>query len=321
MPSVRFLASKYVTSRTAQGRFRGRTPRNNSYVLGRFCDRIGPDMEPGDLRRDHFERWLERPAALSTKHSEFSVVRAWVQWMVEHDYLRRDPTIGVRPPRLPRSVPHRVDDTKVSLLLEHCPDIRGEAMVLLMAESALRCCEVANLEIGDVDFQAMTIRVTGKGGHERVVPLCEASASAVRRYLDERPSPAGPMFRSYTRTDRGLSAQYISNRVCRWMSLAGLRPERVGDARGQHPSAHWMRHGAAQAVIEAGGDPRTVQTLLGHQSLATTSRYTGLAQLSEMRRAMVGRQLGSAKGARRGVSRCDDSADDDDLSGDGAEVA
>lgn len=303
MASISALAHEYVTQRTRQGIFTGTTPRTVSSILHRFTRLIGPEREPASLTRRDIEAWLERDVATSTKRNQLSTVTTWLGWMVEHGHIKRDPSIGVRGPRQPRSVPHRVDDDQVAQLLDVAPDPRAELIILLMSESGLRCAEVASLEIGDIDTYSQVVKVTGKGGHEREVPLCPNTADALARYLEESPAATGPLIRSYAHARKALTPQYVSSRVRYWMTLAGLRPEKVGRARGRHPSAHWMRHGCAQAVIEAGADPRTVQTLLGHQSLATTSRYTGLARLEEMRQAMEGRQYGEQRGEKRGEPR------------------
>lgn len=301
--SISLLAHEYTRQRTQQGIFTGTTPRTISSILHRFTRAIGPDREPGTITRRDLEAWLERDIALSTKRNQFSAVRTWLRWMVERGYIKKDPSIGVRMPRQPRSVPHRVDDEQVSRLLAVAPDARAQLIILLMSESGLRCAEVATLEVGDVDTYNRVVKVTGKGGHQREVPLCPNTATALRRYLEECPAVTGPLIRSYASARRALTPQYISQRVRHWMTLAGLRPEKVGAARGRHPSAHWMRHGCAQAALEAGADPRTVQTLLGHQSLSTTSRYTGLANMGEMRKAMEGRQYGTRLGSVGGTKR------------------
>lgn len=289
MATVADRTHEYVRTRTLQGLFRGTTPRTVDSVLHTFATAVGRDRDANSLTRADIERWMERDVAPSTKRNQFCAVRAWCRWMVEHGYIRRDPTVGIRPPRQPRSVPHRVDDGEVSELLYVLPDTRAELIVMLMSESALRCGEVATLQVGDIDLFGKVIRVTGKGGHEREVPLCPNTMDALQRYLAEFPTTVGPLVRSYAHPRKALSAGYISGRVAKWMAEAGLRPERIGPARGQHPSAHWMRHGAAQAAIENGADPRTVQTLLGHESLQTTSRYTGRAAVAKMREAMEGR--------------------------------
>lgn len=319
MPTLRVLSHLYITQRTDQGLFTGATPKTVRTTLTRFCELVGAEREPSSLTRRDMERWLERPdLAASTRRNQFGVVRAWIRWLVERGHLRRDPTIGVRTPRQPDRVPRRVHADAVTLLLAAAPDERAQVVLLLMYEEGMRCCEVARAQIGDVDLFEAVMLVRGKGNKQREVALGEATAAAIRRYLSAHPAPAGPLIRSYAQLGHALSAGYVSSRVCKWMTDAGLRPEKIGNSRGQHPSGHWLRHTAAKESVEVGADLRDVQSFLGHSSLQTTSVYVGLTPVSKLRQVMerrsVARRPGVAVGDRPGRY----AADQFDLAGDGA---
>jgi site-specific recombinase XerD len=147
----------------------------------------------------------------------------------------------------------------------------------------LDLCEVATLQLADLDFIDHTARVVGKGGHERLLPLSEETWTVLERYLDEQPLTAGPLIRSY-RTHGGLRADTISGLVGEWMSAAGIK-HRPRDGI----SAHALRHSAATDMLRSGAHLRDVQAALGHASLSTTQRYLPTV-VNDLRTAMGGRR-------------------------------
>lgn len=141
----------------------------------------------------------------------------------------------------------------------------------------------------DYDPAAATIEVTGKGLHERVVPVPGEVAAVLDRYLSTVGVMSGPLIRSSRIPSRGLSAETISTYVSRWMADAGVK---VGRWDGR--SAHALRHTAASDVLDVCGDLRVVQAMLGHEHLSSTSIYLRRAKLDQLRAAMEGRDYGQA---------------------------
>ena len=147
--------------------------------------------------------------------------------------------------------------------------LRDRALVELLYGAGLRVSEAVGLEKSGVDLESRIVRVLGKGGKERLVPLGRPAAEAVRRYLalgrahlDRRYRPelflnarGGPL----TRAGAFLVLRRLADR-------AGLEPGRV------HP--HLLRHSFATHLLEGGADLRSVQEMLGHADLGTTERYT-----------------------------------------------
>ena len=134
--------------------------------------------------------------------------------------------------------------------------LRNRALVELVYSAGLRSAEAVGLDLGDVDFEQELVRVRGKGGKERVVPLGEVAAHAVARYLrDARPELA-----------RGAEdALFLSTR--------GRRLD-TSTLRRLLPHPHRLRHSFATHLLEGGADLRTIQELLGHASLSTTQVYS-----------------------------------------------
>ena len=142
---------------------------------------------------------------------------------------------------------------------------RDRAILETLYATGCRASEVASLRVGDVQLDAAYLRCVGKGNRERVVPLGRAAIAALRLYLGGPPElpRETPLFR--TRAGKALSRVDLWALVKKYCRRAKL-PETV--------SPHTLRHSFATHLIANGADLRAVQELLGHQSIATTQRYT-----------------------------------------------
>src|SRR6185295_12005771 len=169
-----------------------------------------------------------------------------------------DASLGPRrPPRLPEAPKREEIEAIVDSLDGEGPlALRNHALVELVYSAGLRSAEAVGLDLGDVDFEQEHVRVRGKGGKERVVPLGEEAAHVVARYLREaRPELA-----------RGANdALFLSTR--------GRRLD-TSTLRRLLPHPHRLRHSFATHLLEGGADLRTIQELLGHSSLSTTQVYS-----------------------------------------------
>jgi site-specific recombinase XerD len=169
-----------------------------------------------------------------------------------------DASLGPRrPQRLPEAPKREEIELIVDSLDGHGPlGLRNHALVELVYSAGLRSAEAVGLDLADVDFEQEHVRVRGKGGKERVVPLGEEAAHVVARYLREaRPELA-----------RGANdALFLSTR--------GRRLD-TSTLRRLLPHPHRLRHSFATHLLEGGADLRTIQELLGHSSLSTTQIYS-----------------------------------------------
>ena len=142
-------------------------------------------------------------------------------------------------------------------------------MLELAYASGLRVEELRTLRTADLDFESEAVRVRGKGGKERVVPIGEPAQAALRRYLETaRPALAGrdsgeTLFLSVR--GRPLHTSDVRRRLERWVRAAGLE---------SGVSPHALRHSFATHLLEGGADLRSIQELLGHSSVSTTQVYT-----------------------------------------------
>lgn len=279
------LADIYLRRRIRNGELDALTARNHRAVLASVTATYG-DRPVKNFRRIHIDRWLETRGHLkpSTRRSQYSMVRCFTRWLLEEGRIAKDPMAGTRPPRQPRTVPRAMPAGDIGKLLRSVPDNRARAIVALMVGCGLRCCEVAWLKVEDWDRTGGVVRVVGKNGNERELPVPEMVHRHLRDYLVEYPATVGPLIRSYRLTWEPLRPQTISKMVADWMAAAGVK---VTPRDGT--SAHALRHTAASDVLDECGDLRVVQEMLGHQNLATTAIYLRRANLPQMRTAMEGR--------------------------------
>jgi len=208
-----------------------------------------------------------------------SALRAFFALAVRRGVRGDDPTALLEPPKLPRSLPKALAESQIDALL-NAPDdaapigLRDRAMLELMYACGLRVSELVNLPTTAVNLRQGVLRVTGKGGKERLVPLGEEAQHWLERYLAQsRPQLAGkrtlpPLFLG-TRGEAPTRQQFWSL-VKRYAAVAGIDPQRV--------SPHGLRHSFATHLLNHGADLRALQMLLGHSSLSTTQIYTLVAR-------------------------------------------
>lgn len=281
----------YITERRRRGEISRRSAKNHRYVLDGL-DRSFGSRPMTHLTRRSIDRWMETIGHLAptTRRNHLNTVRGFCRWLVMCGLIDRDPTEGVARIPQPRSVPRAMTEADVATLWLHLPDRRARAIVALMVGCGLRCVEVARLTVDDYDPDGQTLRVVGKGMHERELPVPAEVGTEVDAYLRSIGGVmSGPLVRSTRSPARGLSAQTISTYLSRWMEGAGLK---VGRWDGR--SAHALRHTAASDVLERCHDLRVVQEMLGHQHLSSTSIYLRRAGMARLRDAMEGRHYGQA---------------------------
>jgi site-specific recombinase XerD len=276
------LVRVYVRDRLAVGELCPRTVPSFRRTLLRFADQA--DVAAHQLERAHVERFLALPVAQSTRVGRFYAMRGFCQWLVRQGYLEVDPMADLRAPRRPRPVPRAYTAEIVARLLAVCPDRRARLICLLEVQEGLRACEVARLEVGDVDFVDREVRVNGKAGRERILPVSAQTWGALEDYLREHPAGAGPLVRSYNDPTAGICAAHVVHMMSRWLRAAGV--DRGG--------GHGLRHTMATTLLRGGADVRDVQCALGHASLSSTSVYLPFSDAKRLRRVMDGRWYGQA---------------------------
>jgi integrase/recombinase XerC len=233
-----------------------------------------------DLLRDWLWRSQQSGLAKATLARRVAAVKGFTAWLERTGESAGDVGRRLRSPKpdrtLPRVVNHEQADHVFASLQVHAETgdpmaVRDRAVIELLYASALRVSELVGIDLDDLDLDRLTVRVTGKGSKQRVVPFGVPAANALVDYLRiARPSLVG-----HATTDDG--AVFLGARGARlgtrtiYRLVSGL----LADVPGSGPSGpHTLRHTAATHLLDGGADLRAVQELLGHASLATTQIYT-----------------------------------------------
>jgi integrase/recombinase XerD len=268
---------------------------------------------PQEVREEHVTAFL---AAIRTGDDggqalvATSAARAVVAVRGFHRFLHlegaapTDPAGEVRPPSTPQRLPKALSVAEVERLLEATgPDrgtigLRDRALLELLYGSGARISEAVGLDLDDVDRDAGLVRLRGKGGKDRIVPLGSYASTALDAYLVR----ARPALADGASAVRGSGPAVFLNirggRLSRQSAWAVLRvaARRAGLAGPGGPgvSPHTLRHSFATHLLEGGADVRVVQELLGHASVTTTQIYTKVSadHLREVYAAAHPRALG-----------------------------
>jgi integrase/recombinase XerC len=241
----------------------------------------------GQVTTSDMRAWMarERGDGLGARSlaRKLSAVKTFYRWLAQRDGLEVTPVLSARSPKYQRSLPRplAVDAAKSVIDAVGTADgppwvaARDAAVITLLYGCGLRISEALSLTVDDLPL-GESLRITGKGGKERVVPLIAPARRAVEAYVAIQPhvvTPGVPLFRAV----RGgaLSARTVQKAMAQARMALGLPSS---------ATPHAMRHSFATHLLSAGGDLRSIQDLLGHASLSTTQVYTAVdtARLMEV---------------------------------------
>lgn len=276
--------TRYVSEQKALGRFTGTGPQSTRSQLASLNKWHG-DRSLCRLTRDSIIKWLGSMEHLApnTRRSYLAAAAGFCRWMVRKGHLAQDPTLDVPRPKIPRSTPRALAHDAVAACLRACTDDRERAIIWLGVGLGMRRAEIANARWADYDDLAGTIRVTGKGGHVRVLPVIPEVRAALEKIRGPRSYPI--IGRQSGVEGKPLTVRQISYLVRNIVERAGVKHS-AHDGVGVHS----LRHTAASDVLEVSGDLRAVQTMLGHANLSTTSVYLRSTSMASLREAMAGRE-------------------------------
>jgi integrase/recombinase XerC len=202
-----------------------------------------------------------------------SAARSFFRYLLREKHVKTNPVVSVSAPKSPKRLPGNLDADRMARLL----DIRGDtpvinrdrAMLELLYSSGLRLSELVDLDLGDVDARDATVRVTGKGNKDRIVPVGRQALAALSRWHKCRGdlAPADETALFVSNRGQRISRRSVQARVTHWAKKQGIDV---------NVFPHLFRHSFASHILESSQDLRGVQELLGHANISTTQVYTHL---------------------------------------------
>lgn len=264
-----------------------KTLRNYSQALNAFRTFHGENFpgwkncQPDDFRAYLFQ-CLKEEVARSTTLLRFSAFRSFYKFLVHRRGLAKSPLNDIQLPKAERKLPVVLNQKQIIQLLEiplkleldkQAPDwmpFRDAAILELFYSSGLRLSELAALNLSDIHSVTHCVKILGKGGKERIVPIGSHASSAIAKYLRSakiQQQKSAPLFISKLRTR--LSTRSIGKLLKKYLDASDI-PFNV--------TPHKLRHSFATHLLDNGADLRSVQALLGHASLSTTQIYTHVSK-------------------------------------------
>jgi len=240
------------------------------FWISTFVNRVGPEkllseITPSDLKYHLIETIQRGPFA---HHACYRTLRAFLNWAKEQKYIIATP-LTIRAPKLPETMPEIFSEQEMRQIIKACNNLsrrialRDKAVVLTFYDTGMRVSELAAMKMGDINPDTRLIKIRGKGRKERMLSLSPPTMKAIWEYLKAmRPRMDNLWF---SEEGRPLTSSGIQQIVRRIIRRAGIRGRKAGP--------HTFRHTFACRYLEAGGDPITLQYLLGHSSLRMVERY------------------------------------------------
>lgn len=226
-----------------------------------------------------YQAWLVDEGYKQTSRARMlSAIRRLFQYLHREKVRADDPSALLVSPKLPKRLPKDLSEEQVDALLD-APDpndpmeLRDKAMLELLYATGLRVTELVSLTMENVSLRQGVVRVTGKGGKERLVPMGENAVDWIETFLQQGRSEllgektSDVVFPS--KRARQMTRQTFWHRIKHYAVLAGIDSELL--------SPHVLRHAFATHLLNYGADLRVVQMLLGHSDLSTTQIYTHVA--------------------------------------------
>ncbi len=281
------MIDRFLTYIECERRYSPLTLRNYKRDLDLFLQWLGVSegetFDPTDITHHTIREWIvERMdsgvVAAVTLNRELSTLRSFFRWAHSNELISRNPTQGIRALKCTKKLPTFIPASKMNHVNELSLDksdseefreLRDGLIILLFYVTGIRSAELVSINIEDFRDDFRTLKVKGKGGKERLIPIVEPVRQIILQYISKFKalniciSPNFPLFLS--KADRRISANMIYRIVRRDLSEAGVHGRK---------SPHVLRHTFATQLLNSGADMREIQELLGHSSLQATQLYT-----------------------------------------------
>jgi integrase/recombinase XerC len=220
----------------------------------------------------------EKQYSKATIARKLATLRSFYKFLVKRNQLTSNPVVAVRTPKQDKKLPRFLDYEEVKRLLD-TPSLdnwlgaRDRAIMETLYSTGIRVSELVALNMDDIDFMGEVVHVRGKGKKERIAPIGSSALQVIQHYMEYRNKRAQNNINFDSKVlfvnkhGRRLSTRSVRRKMDKYLKMAGLDPA---------ISPHTLRHSFATHMLNNGADLRSVQELLGHQSLSTTQVYTHL---------------------------------------------
>ncbi|MHC4623344.1 MAG: tyrosine recombinase XerC [Planctomycetota bacterium] len=215
----------------------------------------------------------------STIARKLATLRSFYKFLVKRGRISSNPVVPIRKPKQEKKLPKFLEYDQVKTLLETPPldnwlGARDRAIMETLYSTGMRVSELVGLNMDDIDFLGEVVHIRGKGKKERIAPISSSALQVIQHYMEFRNKRAqsNGNFDSkvlfVNKHGRRLSTRSVRRKMDKYLKMAGIDPT---------VSPHTLRHSFATHMLNNGADLRSVQELLGHQSLSTTQIYTHLS--------------------------------------------
>jgi len=273
---LKLAVERFIEAKEAGFRSRA-TITKYADILKSFVQRVGEDKKLEDVGPEDIRNFLsekrkqgQKPASVDT---HYRTLRTFWNWAVPEYGLGANPMDRVEKPRIPKRLPPRLSREDARRLLRAASTSRNpsrdRAILLLLFDCGVRAGELIGLRVKDVDFESRTVRVIGKDQEERVVPISDTTARALKEYLNGRSNSLDDSLFLSARTRGPMTVSGLRQILKRLARVAGL-------TRSVYP--HLLRHTFAYMWVKEGGNLEKLRRIMGHSRLETTGIYASALQ-------------------------------------------
>ena len=230
-----------------------------------------------EKKKVYISKKIKKTYSSKTIARRLASIKSFFKYLYNFEKIKDNPALYIRMPKIVKNLPDFVPQHKINKLMEEplknpittkLDGMRDEAILETLYSTGLRLSEVLGLNICDVDSYNEMVKVMGKGGKERVVPISKVALKCITRYLKKigksfNENFEDPLF--VNKKNKRLPKRTLQRRIKKYLALTDI----VG-------SVHTLRHTFASHLIDRGADILTIKELLGHSSLSTTQGYTKL---------------------------------------------
>ena len=231
-----------------------------------------------DALRAYLAFLNEKDYSKATVARKLATLRSFYKFLVKRSHITSNPVVSIRTPKQEKRLPRFLEYDEIKRLLATPPvntwlGARDRAMLETLYSTGIRVSELVALNMDDIDFLGEVVHVRGKGKKERIAPIGSSALQTIQHYMEYRNKRAqsngnfDAKVLFVNKHGRRLSTRSVRRKMDKYLKIAGLDPA---------ISPHTLRHSFATHMLNNGADLRSVQELLGHQSLSTTQIYTHL---------------------------------------------